>query len=247
MGAGQAISGTWAQHYKPIGKAGGGRGSPRPMPSDHRARTRPALRGRAPSSPGSPTLRGITASRPGRRYAARARPSPTPKTASSSRARSGSNPVSSQSTRSKLDAWPAVRSALNVSRVPVVDSIRPGYGLRLIATWPARPDAATIAATLLRSSLAFSRDSDATAPRMRYAPHGSGLCRGKRLSAWAALLPSERHRWQALARRPRRLPAGVVGAAPTSSASFPTKPPSHGSSAPSFSSRTMSGPPQGDT
>ena len=43
MGAGQAISGTWAQHYKPIGEAGGARGSPRPMPSDHRARTRPAL------------------------------------------------------------------------------------------------------------------------------------------------------------------------------------------------------------
>ena len=36
-------------------------------------------------------------------------------------------------------------------------------------------------------------------------------------------------------------------AAPTSSASFLTKPPSHGSSAPSFSSRTMSGPSQGDT
>ena len=82
MGAGQAISGTWAQHYKPIGEAGGGRGSPRPMPSDHRAHTRPAPRRRAPSSPGSPTLRGTTASRPGRRYAARARPSPTPKTAS---------------------------------------------------------------------------------------------------------------------------------------------------------------------
>ena len=36
-------------------------------------------------------------------------------------------------------------------------------------------------------------------------------------------------------------------AAPTSSVSFPTKPPSHGSSAPSFSSRTTSGPSQGDT
>ena len=36
-------------------------------------------------------------------------------------------------------------------------------------------------------------------------------------------------------------------AAPTSSASFLTKPPSHGSSAPSFSSRTTSGPSQGDT
>ena len=35
--------------------------------------------------------------------------------------------------------------------------------------------------------------------------------------------------------------------APTSSVSFPTKPPSHGSSAPSFSSRTTSGPSQGDT
>ena len=35
--------------------------------------------------------------------------------------------------------------------------------------------------------------------------------------------------------------------APTSSVSYPTKPPSHGSSAPSFSSRTTSGPSQGDT
>ena len=73
--------------------------------------------------------------------------------------------------------------------------------------------------------------------------HGRSRARRPRLHELPQGAPPE----IALHKPDRTAPMPSSSVAPTSSVSFPTKPPSHGSSAPSFSSRTTSGPSQGDT
>ena len=76
----------------------------------------------------------------------------------------GISPVSSTTTRSNELLWPAVRSLDRISRLPVLDTTRPGYGARTNFK-SARPDAFAIASICARSSAAFPIGTDATAAR----------------------------------------------------------------------------------